>query len=39
MIDPEWMIYREYYCPRCAILLEVDPIPPGEAPIWEIKLS
>jgi len=39
LIDPEWMIYREYYCPGCTILLEVDPIPPGEAPLWDIKLS
>jgi N-methylhydantoinase B len=39
LIDPELMIYREYYCPGCAILLEVDPIPSGEIPIWDIKLS
>jgi acetone carboxylase gamma subunit len=39
LIDPDWMIYREYYCPNCAILLEVDPTPPEESPIWDIQIK
>lgn len=27
--DPEWMILREFYCPRCAALLDVEPVPQG----------
>jgi len=38
LIDSAWMIYREYYCPHCAILLEVDPTPPGESHLWDIQI-
>jgi acetone carboxylase gamma subunit len=27
--DPEWMVLREFYCPGCASLLEVEAVPPG----------
>jgi len=27
--DPEWMALREYYCPGCYALLEVEMAPPG----------
>jgi acetone carboxylase gamma subunit len=27
--DVEWMGLREYYCPGCATLLEVEALPPG----------
>jgi N-methylhydantoinase B len=39
LIKKNLMIYREYYCPGCATLLEVDPTPYGEAHIWDIQLS
>ena len=38
LIDPDWMVYREYYCPHCAILLEVDATPPGEPHLWDIEI-
>ncbi len=27
--DPEWMELREFICPGCQTLLEIDPVPPG----------
>ena len=27
--DPEWMELREYFCPSCFTLLEVEAVPPG----------
>jgi len=39
LIDPDWMIYREYYCPNCATLLEVDPTPPSESHLWDINIK
>lgn len=27
--DPEWMELREYFCPGCWSLLEVEAVPPG----------
>lgn len=27
--DPEWMELREYFCPGCFTLLEVEALPPG----------
>lgn len=26
--DPEWQVIREYYCPNCAVQLEVEAVPP-----------
>lgn len=26
--DPEWMIYREFYCPGCGAQIEVEATPP-----------
>ncbi len=39
LVDPDWMVYREYYCPHCALLLEVDPTPPGESHLWDIQIK
>jgi len=39
LIDPDLMVYREYYCPHCAILLEVNPTPPGETHLWDIQIK
>jgi acetone carboxylase, gamma subunit len=27
--DPEWQILREFYCPGCAVQLDVEPVPVG----------
>lgn len=27
--DPRWMVLREFYCPGCSSLLEVETVPPG----------
>lgn len=27
--DPDWQILREFYCPGCATLLDVEPVPVG----------
>ena len=27
--DPNWMVLREFYCPGCYSLLEVEAVPPG----------
>ncbi len=27
--DPDWMVLREFYCPGCFALLEVEMAPPG----------
>jgi len=33
--DPDWVEIREYYCPSCFTLLEVEALPPGYPPIFE----
>lgn len=27
--DPDWQVLREFYCPGCATLLDVEPVPIG----------
>jgi len=27
--DPEWIVLREFYCPGCYTVLEVEAVPPG----------
>lgn len=27
--DPDWQLLREFYCPSCATLLDVEPVPAG----------
>ena len=27
--DPEWNVLREYFCPGCRTMLEVEAVPPG----------
>ena len=36
-IDPEWMEIREYYCPNCFALLEVEALPPGYPIIFDFQ--
>lgn len=33
--DPEWMELREYFCPGCWSLLEVEAVPPGYPVIFD----
>jgi len=33
--DPNWMEIREYICPTCATLLEVESVPPGWPVIFD----
>lgn len=40
--EPKWCIYREYYCPGCATMFEVEPLPRGyqdEPPRREVWLA
>jgi len=39
LIDPQWAIYREYFCAGCATLLEVDPLRPGDLDLWDIEIA
>ena len=27
--DPDWQVLREFYCPSCAVMLDVEPVPIG----------
>jgi acetone carboxylase gamma subunit len=27
--DPDWCVFREFYCPDCGVQLDVETIPPG----------
>ena len=33
--DPNWMEIREYICPECATLLEVEAVPPGYPVVFD----
>jgi acetone carboxylase, gamma subunit len=33
--DPEWNVLREYFCPVCKTLLEVEAVPPGYPPVHD----
>lgn len=35
--DPQWMELREFYCPGCYALLEVEAVPPGYPVIFDFK--
>jgi acetone carboxylase gamma subunit len=35
--DPEWMELREFYCPGCSLLLEVEAVPPGYPIIFDFQ--
>ena len=37
--DPKWCRILEYYCPGCGILIEVEYLPPGHAPLHDIQLD
>jgi acetone carboxylase, gamma subunit len=33
--DPDWNVLREYFCPGCRTLLEVEAVPPGYPPVHD----
>ena len=33
--DPRWNVLREYFCPGCKTLLEVEAVPPGYPPVHD----
>jgi acetone carboxylase gamma subunit len=33
--DPAWNLLREYFCPGCKTLLEVEAVPPGYPPVHD----
>ena len=35
--DPNWMELREYFCPGCWSLLEVEAVPPGYPVLFDFK--
>jgi acetone carboxylase, gamma subunit len=35
--DPEWMNLREFICPGCATLLEVEAVPPGYPVVFDFQ--
>ena len=37
--DPIFVVYHEYYCPGCTTLLDVDVLPRGEPPLWDIQIK
>ncbi|MDY6973733.1 MAG: acetone carboxylase subunit gamma [Thermodesulfobacteriota bacterium] len=37
--DGEWCLYREFYCPGCATLLDVDVVVPGDPISHDIRLK
>jgi acetone carboxylase gamma subunit len=37
LCDPEWMEIREFICPGCATLLEVEACPPGYPIVFEFE--
>jgi acetone carboxylase gamma subunit len=37
--NPEDFVYREFYCPSCMTLLEVEVARPGDPILWDIQLT
>jgi acetone carboxylase gamma subunit len=35
--DPQWMVLREFYCPGCFTLLEVEAVPPGYPVLFDFQ--
>ena len=35
--DPEWMELREFFCPGCSSLLEVEAVPPGYPLLFDFQ--
>lgn len=37
--NPEWCRLLEYYCPKCATMMETEYLPPGHPPVRDIDLD
>jgi acetone carboxylase, gamma subunit len=37
--DPEWCAILEYYCPSCAVMVEVEYTVPGHPPLHDIEFD
>lgn len=37
--DRDFCIYREFYCPGCATMLDVDSCPPDDPILWDTRLK
>lgn len=37
--DPDWVVYREFYCPGCGALLDVEAVPHGIPFIQYVELG
>lgn len=37
--DPGWCRILEYYCPHCGTMMEVEYLPPGHPPLYDIELD
>ncbi len=39
LVRSDWIIYREYYCPNCATLLDVEPMREADGDLWDIQMK
>lgn len=37
--DPEWVRILEYYCPKCATMIETEYATPGHPPLFDMELD
>jgi|SRR5699024_860106 len=37
--DPDWCRILEYYCPNCATMVEVEYLPPGHPPTYDMEFD
>jgi len=37
--DPNWMRIVEFYCPKCAVMIDNEYLPPGHPLTWDIQLD
>jgi acetone carboxylase gamma subunit len=37
--DPMWVRIVEYYCPACGQMIEVEYLPPGHPPLYDIEVD
>ena len=37
--DPQWCRIVEFYCPGCATLVEVEYLPPGHPPTYDLEID
>lgn len=37
--DPSWCQILEYYCPSCATQIEVEYLPPGHPPLFDMEID